>query len=446
MAASIPELIARKRDGGELTEPEIERIVKAIMDQTIQQAQLGALLMAIRLNGMTTKETVTLTRAMADSGTRMTWPEEWRTDVVDKHSTGGVGDKVSLVLAPALAACGCKVPMVSGRGLAHTGGTIDKLESIKGYTAELNPEEIKKVIENVGCCIVSQSPNIAPADKEIYKTRDVTATVDSIPLIASSIVSKKSVEGLNALVLDVKIGKAAWSEDITFIEDLARNLVSVSNGQGTKTTGLITRMDWPLGNMVGNALEVIESIQCLQGQGQESLTKLICDEGGYLLHSTGKASSPEDGSQIINEKLLDGSALQKFREMLVAQGVAADLANKLCDPNVDISTLLPKANETKDITATSDGYIEDINAMACALVANDLGAGRKKSDDILDLSVGLQIINHVGSKVSKGDVIIKVHHNGNLTNDHVTKLQESVTYSPELFDDVTNLIVKVIKE
>ncbi|XP_059842950.1 thymidine phosphorylase isoform X3 [Hypanus sabinus] len=272
---NILEMIRKKRDKQSLSAEEIYYFVQSVTKQTIEECQIGAMLMAIRLQGMTQEETVNLTQEMKTSGVVLEWPKEWSSIVVDKHSTGGVGDKVSIVLAPALAACGCKVPMVSGRGLEHTGGTLDKLESIPGFNINKSPEEVKQILAAVGCCIVGQTPDLVPADKKMYAIRDVTSTVDSLPLIAGSIISKKGAESLAALILDVKFGEGALYKDINRARELAQYLVNVGNCLGIQTAAALSKMDNPIGRCIGNSLEVMESIECLKGKGPKDLEELV---------------------------------------------------------------------------------------------------------------------------------------------------------------------------
>ncbi|XP_068796361.1 thymidine phosphorylase isoform X3 [Struthio camelus] len=329
-ASSIPELIRKKRDGERLRDEEIERFVQGVADGSVQQGQIGAMLMAIRLRGMAAEETLALTRAMAASGRALAWPAGWRGRLVDKHSTGGVGDKVSLALAPALAACGCKVPMISGRGLGHTGGTLDKLESIPGFCAAQSPEQMRRILEQVGCCIVGQSEELAPADRVLYGLRDVTATVDSLPLITASILSKKAAEQVSALVLDVKFGSAALCPTLESARQLAHSLVSVGGRLGMRTAAVLSRMDGPLGRCVGNSLEVLEALQCLEGRGPADLRELVTTLGGLLLWQCGAAASAEQGTGRLARALDDGSALRTFEAMLGAQGVPPATARLLC--------------------------------------------------------------------------------------------------------------------
>ncbi|NWU07880.1 TYPH phosphorylase, partial [Cephalopterus ornatus] len=291
----------------------------------------GAMLMAIRLRGMDAGETLSLTRAMATSGRALAWPPAWHGLVVDKHSTGGVGDKVSLALAPALAACGCKVPMISGRGLGHTGGTLDKLEAIPGFRVSLSPEEMCSTLEQVGCCIVGQSEELAPADRVLYGLRDVTATVDSVPLITGrGLRHKKAAEQLSALVLDVKFGGAALYPTQDSARQLARSLVEVGAQLGIRTVAVLSRMDQPLGRAVGNSLEVLEALECLDGGGPQDLRQLVTVLGGVLLWQCGKAAGAAQGRELLGRALDDGSARSTFEAMLGAQGVPPDTAHRLC--------------------------------------------------------------------------------------------------------------------
>lgn len=422
-------LIERKRNGDRWTNEEIEHVVTAVCRKTIQESQIGALLMAVRLKDMDTEETVALTTAMINSGRVLgdLWPNEWRHLVVDKHSTGGVGDKVSLVLAPALAACGLKVPMISGRSLGHTGGTLDKLESIPGYDVIQSADAVVRILNEVGCCIVGQTDDLVPADRIIYGIRDVTATVDSIPLIVASILSKKVAEGLRALVLDIKVGKGAMSNNEETMRRLAKALVSTGNRLNTKTTGFLTSMNSPIGKTVGNALEVAETIECLQGQGSRSLVELITKQGGQLLSDAQLTASSTDGERRIAESLTDGSALERFKKMIIAQGVDSKKAEELCRKGADIWTVLPKADIVSNVIATTSGYLSEIDALTCANVCRDLGAGRTMAGQVLDFAVGLEIVKELGDFVREGDVVMKLHHTRPLDPRHLERLRNSIS-------------------
>ncbi|XP_072045126.1 thymidine phosphorylase-like [Amphiura filiformis] len=430
----MPDIIRKKRDGHELTTDEIHWFIDGVVNKhgACEDAQLGALLMAIYQNGMTPHETEILTSAMTKSGDILDWPDSWRGKLVDKHSTGGVGDKISLVLAPALAACGMKVPMISGRGLGHTGGTLDKLESILGYNVLFKHQEIIQILEKVGCCIVGQSSNLVPADKKLYATRDVTSTVESLPLIAASIISKKAAESVDALVLDVKFGKAAFMKTECEGRKLAKALVNASEGQGVKTIALLTDMESPVGNTIGNALEVAEALQCLQGSGPDDLMELVCQLGGHLLTLTHNALSEDDGVNDIHNSLCDGTALKCFEKMLVTQGVAADLAEKLCAKEMqdidDVWKQLKRAKHSTDIKIPRDGFIESIDAYELAVVSQKLGAGRAKATDNIDHAVGIRLFVGQGSKVKEGETWIRVYHNeAALPIETVETIQKAVT-------------------
>ncbi|XP_072258100.1 thymidine phosphorylase isoform X2 [Pyxicephalus adspersus] len=406
------DIIAKKRNGLPLSSQEIRHVVKETIKGQVQDSQLGALLMAIWLRGMNTEETMTLTKETAASGCVLTWPEEWNGLVVDKHSTGGVGDKISLPLAPALAACGCKVPMISGRGLGHTGGTLDKLESVPGYSSIQSPEQMLEILKSVGCCIVGQSADLVPADKIFYEIRDVTATVDSLPLITASVISKKMVECLSALILDVKFGEAAQSPTIEDAKILANSLVSVGVSLGIPTIALITNMDNPIGYCVGNSLEVIESLKCLEGKGPEDLRELVTRTGGYLLWLCGQAVSESQGAEKIAKVLDDGSALQHFRKMMEAQGVPSDIARNL---NSDIN--LGKTSHVKELIVQRTGTVEQIHARPIGEILNSLGAGRRKATDVINHYVGAEILVKVGQHVEKGSPWIRIHYEKPPLND-----------------------------
>ncbi|XP_040269494.1 thymidine phosphorylase [Bufo bufo] len=409
---SIADIIAKKRDGLKLSPQEIRHVVKATTTGQAQDCQLGALLMAIRLKEMNPEETMTLTKAMVDSGSVLEWPEKWKGLLVDKHSTGGVGDKVSLPLAPALAACGCKVPMISGRGLGHTGGTLDKLESIPGFSTQQSPEQMLEILKSVGCCIVGQSKNLVPADKIFYEMRDVTGTVDSLPLITASIMSKKVAESLSALILDVKFGAAAQSPTIEEAKHLAHSLVDVGDSLGIPTIALLTNMDTPIGRCVGNSLEVIEALECLEGRGPEDLRELVLRAGGSLLWLCGKTDSETQGAEKIAEVLLDGSALQCFRKMLEAQGVKPDIARTLSS-----SSELGKASNVEELKVPKTGTVQLIQARPIAEILSALGAGRKKATDVINHNVGAELLVRVGQQVKTGDPWIRVHYEKPLLQD-----------------------------
>uniref|UniRef100_A0A8C5QRZ1 Thymidine phosphorylase n=1 Tax=Leptobrachium leishanense TaxID=445787 RepID=A0A8C5QRZ1_9ANUR len=391
------DIIAKKRNGSVLTAEEIGYMVQAAMTGQAQECQLGALLMAIRIRGMNPQETMTLTKELVASGRVLQWPKEWNGCLVDKHSTGGVGDKISLPLAPALSACGCKVPMISGRGLGHTGGTLDKLESIPGFSSMQSPAKMKTILQSVGCCIVGQSGDLVPADKIFYEIRDVTATVDSLPLITASVMSKKVAESISALILDVKFGEAAQSQTIEEARSLAESLVSVGSSLGIPTLALLSSMDNPIGRCVGNTLEVIEALECLEGTGSNDVRELVTQTGGHLLWLCGKADSKKQGAELIAKTLDDGSALQCFRAMLEAQGVQPEISRTLRS-----TSSFYKASHHKVLRVERTGTVGLIQARPIAEILNALGAGRSRATDAINHSVGAEILVNVGQHVKEG--------------------------------------------
>ncbi|XP_038197208.1 thymidine phosphorylase [Arvicola amphibius] len=414
----LPELIRLKRDGGHLSEADIRDFVQAVMDGSAQDTQVGAMLMAIRLQGMDPEETSVLTQALADSGQQLEWPKAWHQQLVDKHSTGGVGDKVSLVLAPALAACGCKVPMISGRGLGHTGGTLDKLESIPGFTVTQSPEQILRLLEEVGCCIVGQSEKLVPADGILYAARDVTATVDSVPLITASILSKKVVEGLSTLVVDVKFGGAAVFPDQEQARELANTLVRAGVGLGLRVAAALTAMDSPLGRSVGHTLEVEEALLCLDGAGPPDLRDLVIRLGGAILWLSGLAETQDQGVARVAAALDDGSALRRFQLMLSAQGVEPGLARALCSGSpAQRRQLLPHAREQEELLAPADGTVENVLALPLARVLHELGAGRSRAGQPIRPGVGAELLVDVGQWLYRGTPWLRVHLDGPALSD-----------------------------
>ncbi|XP_053572269.1 thymidine phosphorylase [Bombina bombina] len=436
----IYDIIAKKRDGLTLTPEEIRHVVQGAVRGEVQDSQLGALLMAIRIRGMDSEEALGLTREMMTSGYVFQWPDKWGRTVVDKHSTGGVGDKVSLPLAPALAACGCKVPMISGRGLGHTGGTLDKLESIPGFSSQQSPEKMLHILRSVGCCIVGQSADLVPADKILYEMRDVTATVDSLPLITASVISKKAAENLSSLVLDVKFGEAAICQTLEEARQLANSLVSVGVSLGIPTAALLTHMDFPIGRRVGNLLEVIESLECLEGAGPDDLRDLVTRTGGYLLLLCGQAVSEVQGTELIARALDDGSALKCFREMVEAQGVPPDIARTLTS-----ASDLGSASHQELLYTESTGTIELIRARPIAEILNALGAGRIRATDTINHRVGAELLVRVGQHVNKGDAWIRIHYESpQLQDPQRQTLQKALCITSKLPFTPPSLIREII--
>ncbi|KAM4523738.1 thymidine phosphorylase [Fundulus diaphanus] len=429
---SIPDLIRKKRDGGQLTDEEIQFFINSVTTKEMQDSQIGAMLMAIWQQGMVAEETASLTREMMVSGEVMTWPDDWKRLMVDKHSTGGVGDKVSLVLAPALAACGCKVPMISGRGLAHTGGTLDKLESIPGFNVQQSAEQIQKILASVGCCIVGQTEKLVPADRVLYALRDATSTVDSLPLITGSIISKKGAESLSALVLDVKFGGAALYKDLQSAKLLAQHLVDAGTSLGIRTGAVLSRMDGVIGRCVGNSLEVIESLETLKGNGPDDLMELVTTLGGMLLVMTELAPSLSEGKRKINDAVIGGDALSKFEAMVEAQGSTNETARTLCSPRADYFSILRKSKHQKELKAPADGVVLGVDGLVLSQVLHKLGAGRSKAGEPINHSVGAELLVSCGQRVQKGDFWLRLHYEDPApSSDQLDLLQKALTVGEE---------------
>lgn len=394
------ELIRKKRDGGTLTRRELEDFVGAYVRGEIPDYQMSAFLMAAFFRGMTDAETAALTDVMLHSGEVVDLSAVPGVKV-DKHSTGGVGDKVSLILAPMVAACGVPVPMISGRGLGHTGGTLDKLESIPGFRTDLGIDEYRRAIAEVGCVLIGQTGEIAPADRRMYALRDVTATVESIPLIAGSIMSKKLAEGIDALVLDVKTGDGAFMKRYEDSLALAQALVGIGTAMGKRTLGFITAMDQPLGFAVGNWLEVVESVECLKGKDIPDLMEVTTVLGGAMVYLGGKAGSIEEGMKLCRDALWSGRAWEKFLEIVRRQGGETSVLEQ--------PQRMAPAPGRADVTSTADGYVESFATMRIGLLAIELGAGRKKVDDVIDPLAGIVLRKKVGDRVEKGEVLAEVY-------------------------------------
>jgi len=382
------EVIGRKRDGREHTPDEIQFLLAGYVRGDIPDYQMAAWLMAVCIRGMSPAETLALTQAMVASGEVLDL-HSIPGIKVDKHSTGGVGDKVTLIAGPLAAACGVIVPKLSGRALAHTGGTLDKLESVPGLTVDLDPERFAKQVREIGLAVAAQSPRIVPADKLLYALRDVTATVPSIPLIASSVMSKKIAAGADAIVLDVKFGRGAFMPDVASAEELAAEMVQLGEGAGRRTVALVTAMDNPLGRSVGNALEVREALDALSGLGDEELLE-VC------LRVTREMCALAGVSADVEKVLGSGAGRAKFEQMLAAQGGHLERG-------------LPVAPVQIPVTAEADGYVEAIDALEVGLAGIDLGAGRIRKEDKVDAAAGFIITAPVGTRVSKGDPLVTVH-------------------------------------
>jgi len=395
------DIIRAKRDGQALGQAEIDFFVRGVTDGSLPDYQASALLMAIVLRGMTAEETAWLTDGMVRSGIRVDLSAIPGVKV-DKHSTGGVGDKTSLVLAPLAAACGVKVPMMSGRGLGHTGGTLDKLQSIAGFRVDLSLDELRVALEKTGCAMLGQTSEIAPADKKLYALRDVTSTVESIPLITASIMSKKIAEGIGALVLDVKTGRGAFMKTLDDSRRLARSLVDTGNRSGVRTEALITAMDAPLGRAVGNALEVVECVETLKGRGPKALEDLSVLLAARMVLFAGLAPTLDDAMRQVREALTSGTGVEKWREIVAHQGG---------DPRtVDDYSLLPSVSTRHMVSAERSGYLRVLDAELVGRATLALGAGRARVDDQVDPAVGAIVHAHPGARLSKGDPILELYY------------------------------------
>ncbi|MBP1602890.1 MAG: pyrimidine-nucleoside phosphorylase [Acidobacteria bacterium] len=395
------DIIRKKRDGGALDRAEIDSFVAGATDGSWPDYQLSALLMAIVLRGMGDEETAWLTEAMARSGARfdLTGLPGRK---VDKHSTGGVGDKTSLVLAPLAAACGVSVPMMSGRGLGHTGGTLDKLESIAGFRVDLPARDIVDALADVGCVIVGQTRDVAPADRRLYRLRDVTATVESIPLITASIMSKKLAEGIDGLVLDVKVGGGAFMKTVSDAEQLAQSMVRAGQLAGVRTEALLTRMDAPLGRAVGNAIEVAEAVETLRGQGPRDLTELSVILAARMVVMAGRADTIGEAERQVREAITSGAGLDRFRRMIARQGG---------DPAVvDEPSRLALAPGREYARAPRAGYVTGLDAMCIGRAAAALGAGRATAEDRIDHGVGIRVLASLGALVRAGEPVLELIH------------------------------------
>ena len=408
----------------------IRDLVQGVVDGSLSDDELTDWLRRVYDEGLAEPEIITLTEAMRDSGDVLEWSPDISELIVDKHSTGGVGDKVSLVLAPALAACGLRVPMISGRGLGHTGGTLDKLESIPGFRVEISTDELRGQVNRIGVAMVGQSDALVPADCRMYALRDVTGTVASIPLITSSIVSKKAAEGLSALVLDVKFGRAAFMVERERAEELARSMVDAANGMGIRTTAVLTSMEHPLGCAIGNSLEVLECVETLCGSGPEDLEELVCVQGGILLHATGLAEDAQTGAVMIHDSLQDGSAFERFRLMVEAQGGDASILDSDASLMRGLGLMDPNLNTT-ELSVGESGWVEDIDAMAIARVCLGLGAGRARLGDSVDRAVGVILEAQVGDRLEEGEPWMVLYHRNEVDRSTLEGLLDSITLSNE---------------
>ena len=414
---SMPSILEKKRDGQELTKNEFKFICENI--DSIPREQLGAFLMACQINGLSKNETSDLTKSMLNAGQKMT-PAPNR---VDKHSTGGVGDKMSIILAPALRACGAVVPMLAGRGLAHTGGTIDKLESIPGFNTGLTLDEMK----SNPCFISRQTENIAPADRILYSIRDITATVPQIGLITASIISKKAAEGLEKLVLDVKCGKAAFMKTHEDAKELAKSMVATGKSLGIKVTAQITEMNNPIGNMFGNSHEIVECIECLKGEGPDDTMELVYSQAEALGFD-------------IRPVIANGSALNEFQSMCVRQGVSQDMISQLIS---DPWSILSRSQVITKINSRQSGYISSIDALAIGSILCELGAGRTGNSEEIIHGVGAILHKNIGDYISEGEIFMEINSEKILDSTIIDHLQSSISISIEK-DEKSSRIIEIV--
>ena len=401
------EVIRRKRDGHELTHKEISWFVMEMTRDQISEGQIAAFAMATFIKGMSVRERIDLTKSMRDSGRKLDW--NLSGPIIDKHSTGGVGDCVSLLLAPALAACGGFVPMVSGRGLGHTGGTLDKFDSIPGYNTTPDVELLKKVVSTIGCAIVGQTEEIAPADKRLYSVRDVTATVESIDLITASILSKKLAAGLDALVLDIKFGSGAFMGSRSQAGKLADSLVNVGNSLDCKTSAILSDMNEPLCSSVGNALEIMKVVRILSGQEKEKrLLEVVCALGGKILFTSGLSSSELEGRKMIKNTIDVGSAAEIFEKMVSALGGDKNFLT-------NCTALLPKAPIIQDVFPSSKGHVNSVDTREIGLAVLELGGARRRPQDKIDYSVGFENLLGIGDEADIDVPLARIHASNNDT-------------------------------
>ena len=428
------DIIDAKRNGHELTDDQLQFFVDGVVDGSIPDYQVSALLMAIYFQWMTSEEQTSLTMKMMHSGTHLDLSAIPGTKV-DKHSTGGVGDKVSLPLAAMVAATGIPVPMISGRGLGHTGGTLDKLEAIPGFKVEISEADFIRQVADEKLAIVGATGEVAPADKKIYALRDVTDTVDSIPLIASSIMSKKIASGTDALVIDVKTGAGAFMKTLDQSRALAHALVGIGKQAGLQCMAVISDMNQPLGNKVGNSLEIEESLDVLKGKGPADLTELVLTLGSYMVVMGGKAANPAEGRQLLEQTIADGTALDRFRAMVVAQGG---------DPRViDDYTVMPQVQYKIPYRAKRAGVLSRLAADEVGMASMLLGGGRQQADDQLDYSVGIELHHKLGDRVEAGEPLLTIYSN----QDEVPAVEKLLDESIEISDhyDQPELIHEIIE-
>lgn len=418
----IVDIIEKKKNKEELTGAEIGYWIDGVTDGSIPDYQTSALLMAIVLNGMTDHETAKLAEAMMNSGDVMDLSD---IDGIksDKHSTGGVGDKTSIALGAIVSACGLKLAKMSGRGLGHTGGTLDKLESIEGLNVFLTEEEFKKQVNEIGFAIIGQTGELVPADKKLYALRDVTATVNSIPLIASSIMSKKLASGSDTILLDVKYGEGAFMKTKEDAKRLANAMIDIGTKLGRNTKAMITDMNQPLGNTIGNALEVREAVETVKGQGPKDFTELVIVAGEIMLMQAGKAKNKEQAKAMIIDVINSGKAFEQLKKMVKSQGGNVD--------QIEDTSLLPQAKYKTEMKSKEEGYIEYIHSMNLGILSMKLGGGREKKEDDINYAVGLEMNVKKGDKVKEGDLLCTVYHDQELTKEWIESFYGTFSYTKE---------------
>lgn len=431
------DLIIKKREKFELTEEEIKFIINGYVNNEIPDYQMSSFLMAVLFNGMTEKEQYLLTKTMLESGEQIDL-SSIEGIKVDKHSTGGVGDKTSLVVAPLAAAYGIKMAKMSGRGLGHTGGTLDKLESIPGFTIEVDSDHFFKQVNEIGLAIIGQTADITPADKKLYALRDVTGTIESIPLIASSIMSKKLASGANHIVLDVKVGAGAFMKDVENATKLAEAMVKIGKLANRETVATLTDMSQPLGCAVGNSLEVIEAIETLKGKGPEDFTNLCIELTAEILLIAGIAKDIEDAKALAIKAMNDGSGLEKLRQMIICQGGDGNV--------VDDYSIFKEASEIVELTYDGQNnlYVESINALEIGQAAMILGAGRLTKEDVIDHSVGIVINKKVGDTLNNGDLIATIYSNGKNTEECINRVLDAYLLTNEIVEKEP-IVIKTVR-
>jgi pyrimidine-nucleoside phosphorylase len=429
------DLIQRKRDGEELAPEEIEFLIEGYTRGEIPDYQMSAFLMAVYFESMTDREVSRLTECMLRSGETVDLSGVPGIKV-DKHSTGGVGDKTSMIVAPLAAAAGVMVPMMSGRGLGHTGGTLDKLESIPGFRTDLSPDEFTKLLAEHGLCFIGQTDRLAPADRKLYALRDVTATVESIPLISSSIMSKKLAEGLDALVLDVKVGSGAFMKKQVDARRLAQTMVGIGRRMDKKVQALITDMNQPLGFAVGNALEIMEVSQTLQNAGPADLTKLSLELAARMIYLGKKAASLDEARRAAEHHLVDGSAYRKFKQVVAAQGGNPQALDRF--------ELLPNATGMREVASPRGGYVTSIDAEDIGIASNMIGAGRDKKEDSIDPAVGIILEVKTGEKVEAGSILCRLYYTKEDRVDEAAEMVEDAFRISAQKPDERELILEVV--